>query len=775
MKKPDKSDKNKDRKSDRTSDFNYNNNQKRSNKFDDLTGTSSYRPNNPGGSGTTTKEKLKKIWKWIAIVILLFLAGLGITGLIQGCVLHTSSTVGAGIELYRHKDEVAPYVSTYEIVEKTRNEIIYDSNGNPVLDENGNYKYEKRKYYVLQQKTKDNYLASRQNIRDIKFQLSDLYGSEVSDLYGDYGNYSSALRVLGTENLPMNSSNVTKVQGDLTSDGLLKGDNSNDFIFMNNKILNYLNQNGIQYKPQNTWHDINFFVAAKPSNWDSSSDSVKDAYGLGNTNIASSFQAFENVGTENQPNWVKVETINGHYVTKDVNGDGVIDSSTYVEITDTERMSKFRYSLNAEVVSLSSVQDDMFNSEAYARDYYQSLNNFLIHFSQLDDFYALINKVASTSITSISSNDQIYSALSKTNFENLVNDQVVTYNNNGIDQRAFDQNKLFTLQERNAIITYQNEVTNLMTKLGFGIRPQVYSDENSQYYQPTPTPFKVTFLPTKNNVAGVVLGTSSVAQKPITSWGEAWKLGPFYGLIVWPLSYIINGMMGPMPNMHGWSAIIAIVVAILITRIIVSIFTYKSYFASHKQQQLNPKKAKIDAKYAQYKGNREMEQKKREEIAKLYKSHNISMTGPIKAMCISLPIFIAVWRVIQGIPDIKDTTWLGIQFSLTSWKELFGGAWQYLPLLVLAAGIQIISQILPRILNKKRLGERANKAEIAALKKSNKTQNIVLIVYVVMSVLFEAGVQIYWIVSGLWQIMQILAVHHIVRSEWYKTKGHKYL
>ena len=138
-----------------------------------------------------------------------------------------------------------------------------------------------------------------------------------------------------------------------------------------------------------------------------------------------------------------------------------------------------------------------------------------------------------------------------------------------------------------------------------------------------------------------------------------------------------------------------------------------------------------------------MEQRKRQELAKLYKSNNVSMIDPLKALCISMPIFFAVWRVVQGIPDIKSTTWLGIQFSLTSWRELFNGEWQYLPLLLMAAGTQALSQYLPRLLNRKRMNERSNMAEQAALKKSNKTQNIVMIVFIVMSVIFEAGVQIY--------------------------------
>lgn len=736
--------------------------QKRSNKFDLISGGGN-RPNDPGNKGRfasmSPKEKAKKIWKWISIFIYLFLGGLAITGLIQSCVLKTSSTVGAGVELYNKSEDVAPYVSTFQIVEKKQQVIKYDSNGSPVIDSEGNVVYEEQTYYVLEVRENANYLASKDNIKEIQTQLENIYskygaevGKEIANLYGQYDNFSSSLRILSTSGIELESgvSNLNPSSAD--ENGLLNGDLTGNNIFLNNKILEYLNEYSLKYIQQNTQQDVNLFVVKRPSNWDSLTDDQKDYYGIGQTNISSSFKTWENINGKDY----EVTTIGDKYYTQDVNADGIIDSSSLVEITDSNRISNFKYSLEAEVATLNK-NKEVHNSEAFARDYLLSLLSVQLRFKQYKDLYDAVNK--STSTTYEPTAQEVFKAFSKTNFESLIS-----------------SNQKFSLKVKNAILTYQNEISSLLQSMGFGIRQQVYSDEASNNYEPTnTTPFEIEFLPTQRDKANIVLGTSSVAQKPITSWGDSWRLGPFYGLVVYPLSFIINGMMTDMPKMDGWSGIIAIVVAILVTRIIVTLFTYKSLFTSHKQQQLNPKKAKIDAKYEPFKGNREMEQRKRQEISKLYKANNISMVEPLKSLCISMPIFFAVWRVVQGIPDIKSTTWLGIQFSLTSWRELFAGEWQYLPLLLMAAGIQALSQLLPRILNNKRMKERSNKAEMAALRKANKTQNIMMIVFIVMSVIFEAGVQIYWIVGGIWQIAQTLAVHHIVKSEWYRTKGYKYV
>ena len=741
--------------------FSNNSNLNRSKKFDDLLGNNN-RPNT--FNEISLKDKFKKIFKWISILIYLFLAAIGVTGFIQSCVLHTSSTVGAGIELYNSKSSIAPHVSTFSIETKTRESNQYDENGGYKYDENGNIVKTKQNYFVLAKKTKDSFLTKKDTISLLQNQLEQQYDNQVKDLYGVYDNYSSSLRILGTENQTL-TYGQTQLSGDVEENQLLKGDKTNNYIFMNNKILDYLNKNGLSYVAQNNWYDLNFFVLERPQNWDGLSNTQKDYYGTGITDLTNAFQAFENINNQ----WIKVKVLNGKYVTQDVNADGFIDSANYVEIIDQDRINKFRYSLNAEVATLSSSEVGLLNSEKFARDYSQSLINAVSSFSQLKPFYELINQRTNSSIDTNSSVADKFNALSRENLENLTTKKVIS-------KSVVTEDKLFTLEQKDAIISYQNEIFSLLNQLGYGIEKQVYSDQNSPNYTPDNSQnFEVVFLPETKNKKDIVLGTGSAAQKPIYSWAGAWKLGPFYGLIIWPLSYMINGMMSSMPAMNGWEGIFAMVIVIIFTRILVTMFTYKSLFASHKQQQLNPKKAKIDAKYEGFKGNREMEQRKRQELSKLYKDNNVSLIEPLKALCISTPIFLAVWRIVQGIPDIKSTTWLGIQFSLTSWQELFSGSWQYLPLLLAAGLTQALSHFLPRILNKKRMDERANRAERAALKKANKTQNIIMIVFIVLAVIFEAGVQIYWIISGLWQIMQILIVHHVVKTNWYRTKGYKYL
>lgn len=721
-------------------------------------------PDNGGFKNKTFKEKIKFIWKIIRVGIYLFLASLALTGCIQSMVLQSSSTVGSGIELYNSKDSIAPYVNNFKINKSRVRRYEFDTNGNYVVDPvTKQYKYQDIEINTLDPLSKENFLVSNETIKQLKLQL-DKEGT--GSYYGAYNNHSSSLRIVG-----LNGKEIVETNKGLDglienfSSQLVKGTNNSvdsNFLFMNDAILNHLNKSSESYHIKNTWMPINFFTLKKPESDQDLTPEQKNIWGLGITSIDKAFQAYEQ--PKGSTNWIPVKVENGQYVTYDVDGDGINDSNTLVVINNPERIAKFKFAFSADVVSIDDKDIGLFNSEKYARDFLQSLANVFVQFSQVDAFISDVFNVR----TPIGVDEKFKTYLSKANFEN----KLIVQNP---ETAPIDPNKLLTQKQKNAIINYQNDILNVINKAGFGIKKQIYDDPKSAYSAQWTDPYQVEFLPNILDKRNQLIGAAPIEQKPIASWGDAWGLGPFYGLVVWPIAYTINGLVGSMPSMDGWGAILSIIIAVIATRVITTLFTYKSLFSQHKQQALAPKKAKIDAKYEGYKGNKQLEQRKRQEIAELYKKNNVSMTGPLLGVLITMPIFLAMWRVIQGIPDIKSSTWLGIQFSLTSWRELFGGAWQYLPLLIVAVLVQALSQLLPRFLNRKRMSERANVSEKAALKKANKTQNIMMIFFIFLAVAFEAGVQIYWIVGGIWQIFQTLLVHWIVKTDFYKEKLYKYV
>ena len=261
--------------------------------------------------------------------------------------------------------------------------------------------------------------------------------------------------------------------------------------------------------------------------------------------------------------------------------------------------------------------------------------------------------------------------------------------------------------------------------------------------------------------------------RPIITWKHAWVrgVGPFYGLFVWPIAKMSVAITNGLGMNGGWESLFAITMIVFILRILAFGITFKSILQQTKQQEVQAKKAVIDAKYANYKGNKQMEARKRQETADLYKKEKISPLGALSSLFITMPIFLSIWRVIGGVPHLKSTVWLGINFSATSYKELFAGEWQYLPLMLFAGLFAAFSQIYPRLLTKRRDKNRINVHQKAAMKKNNKTQNIIMVVYVVMAIIFSAGIQIYWIVGGIWQIIQATITHHVLIYSRKKAKN----
>lgn len=59
-------------------------------------------------------------------------------------------------------------------------------------------------------------------------------------------------------------------------------------------------------------------------------------------------------------------------------------------------------------------------------------------------------------------------------------------------------------------------------------------------------------------------------------------------------------------------------------------------------QELNAKKAVIDAKYAPYKGNKQMEMRQKQEVADLYKKEGINPMSSLVTIFVTMPFFFAM-------------------------------------------------------------------------------------------------------------------------------------
>lgn len=86
----------------------------------------------------------------------------------------------------------------------------------------------------------------------------------------------------------------------------------------------------------------------------------------------------------------------------------------------------------------------------------------------------------------------------------------------------------------------------------------------------------------------------------------------------------------------------AMIIVIFVLRFLGFLVTFKSTLQQTKMQELNLKKAAIDAKYAPYKGNKQMQARQRQEVAEMYKKEGVSPMGAFTSVLIVMPLFLAI-------------------------------------------------------------------------------------------------------------------------------------
>lgn len=337
-----------------------------------------------------------------------------------------------------------------------------------------------------------------------------------------------------------------------------------------------------------------------------------------------------------------------------------------------------------------------------------------------------------------------------------------------------------TDEERNFLINYQDTINNylLITNLNTTTSKAPQLDENGIQTFDKNGNIQLTNLDQENSIYGgpstsigsQIAFAAAEPQIPFPSFESTLGYGPFFSFAVWPLSAFVIATRAPLGDAGGWSTILVIFLAVIIVRAIGLAITWKATMSQTIQEELRAKKAKIDAKYADVpKSNKELKMRQQQEIAELYKKNGVSPMDSLISIIISLPIFIAMWRVIQSVPELKSTTWLGIDFAAVSYRRLFAGEWQYFFILLFAGSSQILTMIIPRILNK-RSTKRLTIEQKQALKKSDRMQWIMMFVFLFITFVFSAGVQIYWIISNIWSISQSLGIHYFKKSNFYKKR-----
>ncbi|NQX83298.1 MAG: membrane protein insertase YidC [Mycoplasmataceae bacterium] len=281
-------------------------------------------------------------------------------------------------------------------------------------------------------------------------------------------------------------------------------------------------------------------------------------------------------------------------------------------------------------------------------------------------------------------------------------------------------------------------------------------------------------------------GENRVAFVGLSDWGKAWNVqfGPLYGAFVFPLAQISMGI-GELFSYASspWGTLFSIFIIVFLTRGLGALLSLKGTKNQMKMQEVQTEVAKIKSKYSKYdlKAEPKIKQKQQSEIMALYRKHEVNPMGSLGTIFVTMPIFISLWIIISALPSYKLVIMGNFSWAVSAWYGIFNlGTMFFLYLLVgLSVGlVQGVSSKLPSWLANKRKGIKTiDEATKASMKKQNRTQNIMVGVFVFMGLTVPALFAFYWITSGFFTIILELIRHawrmhvakHIKLDPTYKT------
>ncbi|WHQ37154.1 membrane protein insertase YidC [Spiroplasma sp. SV19] len=259
----------------------------------------------------------------------------------------------------------------------------------------------------------------------------------------------------------------------------------------------------------------------------------------------------------------------------------------------------------------------------------------------------------------------------------------------------------------------------------------------------------------------------------IRTWADAFvkTTSPFYGCFVFPVAWILVNLIYGFGGLDNGAGIIgALFLTSLIVRLITLMFSWKAQRNQDKMQLMQIKQAEIQAKY---KGSKDpaAKQKQQMEMMQLYRKEGVSPLSTIGSSFLSIPFLIAMYTVVRATRELKMATIGQISLIEKPWDMITSGNYVYLALLFVYLPIQVLSMILPTILNLRKT-KVITKEQKKARKRQFIMQGVMIIVFFVVTISIASGVAIYWIFSAVIQILQTLGFHFLrVKKRGKKNKN----
>ncbi len=254
------------------------------------------------------------------------------------------------------------------------------------------------------------------------------------------------------------------------------------------------------------------------------------------------------------------------------------------------------------------------------------------------------------------------------------------------------------------------------------------------------------------------------------TWGDAWDKGIIEGLLVYPVSLLVNSLTVAF-GANGWGQLLALLITTVIVRGLLLAATFKSTMATQKMTALKPELDKIQQKYPNSQTNQYEKSALSQEQMALYKKHKINPFSQILVMILQFPVFIAMWGALQGTAIMSSGSVLGLNLNASLGQTMMNfsssGCITAIILFILMSVAQLVSMKLPQWIQAKKSKKNVTKlgknpSADSQGKQMKMVNNVMLIMIIVMGFSLPAAMGVYWLIGALISITQTLVMQKVM-------------
>ena len=227
--------------------------------------------------------------------------------------------------------------------------------------------------------------------------------------------------------------------------------------------------------------------------------------------------------------------------------------------------------------------------------------------------------------------------------------------------------------------------------------------------------------------------------------------GLWTSIFVKPLAYVIL-FFGQITKNCG----LGLIITSLLIRFVAYPITRKTAMQSEYMKKAQPEMEKIEKKYANKDQNdKEVMMQKSQEMMMVYKKYNVSPISGCLLSFLQLPLFIAFLEAINRVPAIFEEKFLGLHLGTTPSIGVQNGNYFYILVILIVAATTFFS------FNATMKDQATSNSEMK--KQQSMMMNMFTIMIIVMSIFMTTALDIYWITTNLFTIIQNIIVKRKVK------------